>query len=109
MFSESADFGGVANEKLPFSHVVQNVFIDVNEERTEASAATASVAAVTTASDPAATTASDPAAATASEAAVTQASVQHHEYFTADRPFMFLIGLREHEIPIFCGRYVGPK
>lgn len=106
MFNELADFGTVVDVKLSVSYVVQKAFIEVNEERTEVAAGTATV----TASDTASTKASDAAAATASEiASVTQTSGQHHEHFTADRPFLFLFGLREHEIPIFCGRYVGPK
>lgn len=119
VFSEFADFGTVADDKLSFSYAVQKALIEVNEEITETATGTALNAATVTASDSAAAIslnpsdpseiASDSAAATASETAVTQTSVQHHEHFTADRPIMFLIGLREHEIPIFCGRYVGPK
>lgn len=110
MFNELADFGTVADDKLSVSYVVQKAFIEVNEERTEVAAGTASDATTVIASDTASTTASDAAEATASEiAAVTQTSGQHHEHFTADRPFLFLIGLREHEIPIILGHYVGPK
>lgn len=101
MFSEFADFGTVSDDKLSFSYAVQKALIEVNEEITEA--------AVGTALNAATATASDSTAAIASETDVTQTSVQNHEHFTADRPFMFLIGLREHEIPIFCGRYVRPK
>lgn len=87
MFSESADFGGISDDKLPVSSIVQKAFFAVDEEDTDGAADTPEVLR--------------------SQRRL-RAVDDDHETFTADRPFIFLVALNEHKIPIFCGRYVRP-
>lgn len=87
MFSESADFSGISDDKLPVSSIVQKAFFAVDEEDTDGAADTPEVLR----SQRRLRTVDD-----------------DHETFTADRPFIFLVALNEHKIPIFFGRYVRP-
>ena len=76
-----ADFRGMSDERLFVSAVAHKAFVDVNEEGTEAAAATAVVVELT----------SLPPS------------------FRADRPFLFLIRDVKHGTILFLGRYMGPK
>jgi serpin B len=78
----AADFTGMSpkGRQLYISAVLHKAFVDVNEEGTEAAAATA-VAIAT----------SDPVP------------------FVADRPFLFLIRDTKHGTILFLGRVTNPK
>jgi serpin B len=78
---DRADFSGMSPEALCVSAVAHKAFVDVNEEGTEAAAATA----------------------------VMFETVSLPPSFRADRPFLFLIRDVKHGTILFLGRYVGPK
>jgi serpin B len=81
---EKANFTGMASkEQLYISAVVHKAFVEVNEEGTEAAAATGVVIATPT-------------------------SVQLHPSFIADHPFLFLIRDSRNGSILFLGRYIGP-
>jgi serpin B len=84
-FSDDADFGGIATEPLKIAEVVHKAFVEVNEEGTEAAAATGVVMAKCLA------VASEP------------------KLFQADHPFLFLIRDRHTNAVLFCGRVQEPK
>jgi serpin B len=83
-----ADFSGMhtGGEQLDISAVIHKAFVDVNEEGTEAAAATGVVVGVTSAAPP-----------------------PKPRYFKADHPFLFLI--RDHKTGsvLFMGRLETPK
>jgi serpin B len=82
-FSGSADFSGMTGDKgINISEVVHKAFVDVNEEGTEAAAATAVVMKATAAMDP--------------------------MEFIADRPFFFIIRENATGAVLFMGRIVDP-
>jgi serpin B len=79
-----ADFSGMTGKKELFiSAVVHKAYIDVNEEGTEAAAATAVVMKLTAVAEPL--------------------------VFLADRPFLFLIRDNATESILFLGRVTNPK
>jgi len=79
-----ADFSGMtAEEKLFIAAVLHQTFIAVDEEGTEAAAATAVVAEAV--------------------------SAPQFVPFTADRPFLFAIHDVEHGTPLFLGRVADPS
>jgi serpin B len=83
-FSERADFSGLDGEKDLFvSAVVHKAFVDVNEEGTEAAAATGVV--------------------------VELVAAPVHPVFRADHPFLFLIRDRSSGSILFMGRLVSPE
>ncbi|MCS7021866.1 MAG: serpin family protein [Gemmataceae bacterium] len=86
-FGQGADFSGMhtGGEKLAISTVVHKAFVDVNEEGTEAAAATGVVVGVTSVRP-----------------------LPTPKYFRADRPFLFLI--RDHQTGsiLFIGRLMDP-
>jgi serpin B len=82
--TRGADFSGMTGGKdLFLSKVVHKSFVEVNEEGTEAAAATGGVMRVT--------------------------SVQQPRIFRADHPFLFLIRDRTTGAVIFMGRVVNPQ
>jgi serpin B len=83
-FSDEADFGGIAEEPLKISEVVHKAFVEVNEEGTEASAATA---------------VGMPFCGMPSEPTV----------FRADHPFLFHIRDRRTNAVLFSGRLLDPR
>lgn len=87
-FSDKADFSGMSTEEqLYFSAVIHKAFVDVNEEGTEAAAATA----------------------VAIRAAAERVRPEEPVEFRADHPFVFLIRDNRTEAVLFLGRVVNPK
>lgn len=85
-FSTAADFSGMTGAKdLMISNVIHKAFVDVNEEGTEAAAATAVVMRLTAVAPTPVTT------------------------FRADHPFLFLICDKRSGSVLFIGRVVNPK
>lgn len=87
-FSDRADFSKMSNqERLQISAVIHKAFVDVNEEGTEAAAATAvAIRELTALLDP-------------------KGPIE----FKADHPFVFLIRHVESNCILFMGRVVNPK
>lgn len=85
-FGASADFGGMGWKKgdLWISQIRHKAFVEVNEEGTEAAAATA-------------------------VEMVTKAAVPHDPVFRADHPFLFLIRENRTGAVLFVGRAVDPR
>lgn len=84
-FNDAADFSGMTGKKeLKISQVVHRAYIDVNEEGTEAAAATAVVVSMT---------------------AISPDSIP---VFRADHPFIFLIQDKETGAVLFLGRVSDP-
>jgi len=86
---DGADFSGMHNgrEQLDISAVIHKAFVDVNEEGTEAAAATGVVVA-------------------------TPSAIQRPpmpKYFKADHPFLFLIRDQKTGSVLFMGRLENPK
>ena len=82
-----ADFSGMTSaERLMISAVLHKAFVDVNEEGTEAAAATAVVMARAGAARP-----------------------PEPKVFRADRPFLYLIRENKTGSVLFLGRFAGPK
>src|SRR5262249_24761577 len=84
---DRADFSGISTrEKLHISAVVHKAFVDVNEEGTEAAAATGVMVAT--------------------RAAMVK---QQPTVFRADHPFLFLIRDTRSGCVLFLGRVVNPR
>ncbi len=83
-FQDGADFSGIGAGPLRISEVVHKAFIEVNEEGTEAAAATAVVMS--------------------KSAAVANVP----KVFVADHPFLFLIRDRKTNAVLFSGRVLEP-
>merc|ERR1712165_195076 len=84
LFVRSADLSGISNEALSASEAVHQAFIEVNEEGTEAAAATAAVVGLRTAQ-------------------------QRTRQFFADRPFLFAVYDFAHGVTLFAGKVVNPN
>ncbi len=86
-FSDQADFSGIEPEKqLHISEVVHKAFVEINEEGTEAAAATGVVIGVTSVRDP-----------------------EPVPEFIADHPFLFLIRENQTGSLLFLGRITNPQ
>jgi len=84
LFSENAaDLSGISNEPLYATEGVHQAFIEVNEEGTEAAAATAVIASVRT--------------------------IRRTRRFIADRPFMFFVYEFDQKVALFAGKVVDPS
>jgi serpin B len=83
-FSDESDFTGMSpkGKDLVISHVLHKAFVEVNEEGTEAAAATAVV--------------------------IKERSAPREVVFRADRPFVFAIRDLATGAVLFLGRYTGP-
>jgi serpin B len=84
-FDAGADFSGIGDEALLIAEVIHKAFVEVNEEGTEAAAATAVLMGR--------------GAMVAREPKV----------FNADHPFLFFIRDRKTNAVLFCGRVLDPK
>lgn len=86
-FTKKADFTGMhtSPEKLYISHVLHKAFVEVNEEGTEAAAATAVVVKALSARED-----------------------DRPKVFTADRPFLFVIRHTPTDTVLFLGRFEKP-
>merc|ERR1712045_942551 len=84
VFARTADLSGISNEALSASEAVHQAFIEVNEEGTEAAAATAAVVGLRTAQ-------------------------QRKREFFADRPFLFAVYDFAHGVTLFAGKVVNPN
>ena len=85
-FTDDADFSGLtADELLKISEVLHEAFVAVDEQGTEAAAATAVVMA---------------RAGAAPEEPVP---------FVVDRPFVFVVHSVDDRVPLFVGRVVDPR
>merc|ERR1711953_1038416 len=84
VFARTADLSGISNEALSASEAVHQAFIEVNEEWTEAAAATAAVVGLRTAQ-------------------------QRKREFFADRPFLFAVYDFAHGVTLFAGKVVNPN
>ncbi|XP_076644251.1 leukocyte elastase inhibitor isoform X2 [Halictus rubicundus] len=78
MFQDNADFGYISNEPLKVSKCIHKAMIEVNEEGTEAAAATAVHIRL-------------------------KRMIYMPEQFLVDRPFMFIIEHKPYNIPLFIG------
>lgn len=84
---EHADFTGMTSaEKLFLSYAIHKAFVDVNEEGTEATAATGVVAGITSAAPP-----------------------DEIPVFRADHPFLFLIRDQQTGAILMLGHLLNPK
>merc|ERR1712107_390435 len=84
LFAQSANLTGISDEALSASEAVHQAFIEVNEEGTEAAAATAAVVGLRTAQ-------------------------QRKREFFADLPFLFVVYDFEHGVTLFAGKVVNPN
>jgi len=83
VFSQSANLRGISNQPLAATEGVHQAFIEVNEEGTEAAAATAVVVGLRTA--------------------------RRKRQFFANRPFLFMVYDFNLNVPLFAGKVVDPS
>jgi serpin B len=88
-FSDDADFSGITDEKpLSISEVVHKAFIDIDEQGTEAAAATAVVMRV---------------------AGLIRKPPAKRVVLTVDRPFLFAVVETNSGLPLFLGQLTRPS
>ncbi len=85
-FSNQADFRGIGDEPLLITEVAHKAFVEVNEEGTEAAAATAVLGGRAFRGPP-----------------------KQPKIFKADHPFLFFIRDRQTNTVLFSGRLLDPK
>jgi len=83
VFSQSANLRGISDQPLFASEGVHQAFIEVNEEGTEAAAATAVVVGLRTA--------------------------RRKRQFFANRPFLFMVYDFNHNVTLFAGKVADPS
>merc|ERR1712215_235398 len=83
VFSQTANLNGISNQPLFASEGVHQAFIEVNEEGTEAAAATAVVVGLRTA--------------------------RRKRQFFANRPFLFMVYDFNLNVPLFAGKVSDPS
>jgi len=83
LFSSAANLTGISDEGLSASEGVHQAFIEVNEDGTEAAAATAAVVGLRTA--------------------------RQKRQFFADRPFLFVVYDFQQDVALFAGKVVDPS
>lgn len=81
-FSINADFSGITKKSLSLGTVVHKTFIEIDEDQTEAVAATAATIRIT--------------------------GLPRYKIFKADHPFVFFIVDNKSKSILFMGRYVQP-
>jgi serpin B len=86
-FSDDADFSGIGDDRLKISEVVHKAFVEVNEEGTEAAAATAVLMI---------------------RCAGLSRPAPKPIIFEADHPFLFFIRDRKTNAVLFSGRVLDP-
>lgn len=84
-FSDHADFSAIGKEALKIAEVIHKAFVEVNEEGTEAAAATAVVMM-----------------------RCTSARMSQTKIFNADHPFLFFIRDRNTNTVLFSGHVTNP-
>jgi serpin B len=87
-FSDDADFSGIEDEPLKISEIVHKAFVEVNEEGTEAAAATAVGMMLSTG---------------------VGSRPPEPKVFKADHPFLFFIWDRKTNTVFFSGRILDPR
>jgi len=85
VFTTSADLTHISDEPLYATGGVHQAFIEINEEGTEA------------------------AAATAIQVGLRTATARNRRQFLADRPFLFMVYDFDHNVPLFAGKVVDPS
>merc|ERR1712106_344037 len=83
VFSQSANLQGISDQPLAATEGVHQAFIEVNEEGTEAAAATAVVVGLRTA--------------------------RRKRQFFANRPFLFMVYDFKHNVTLFAGKVADPS